>query len=344
MAEDIIELRFNGQRFDFWQRVNIRQSVDDLAASVDLSLTRASNITRLALDENTVAEVLLNNVLITTVRADKVVRSIGKQSSSISLNARSLGRELIDCQYSLTLKGIKLGEIVNRLCKLFKVPVNVPQNTPVIPDFSMQCESPANAILNAARASNMLIYATPDGGLNMTEPSSAAPVATVVLGEQILEYSINDEYSMRFSEYQVKSFDYDANSSRLGAVQDGAIKYFRPMHIVAERHGGSLGALKRRAELERNRRQARAHSIDLTLRGWGYGAAASWQPWRINTQMRVVIPDEGVDAVMLIGDVTFTQDDKGGTITQLTVMDRNAFVGEVKQAKKHSAAHKKATQ
>jgi len=340
--ENIVEVRFNGQRFSFWQKVSIRMSVDDLAASLALELTSQGVGNSLGFDANTVAEVYLNDVLVTTVRADSVRRRVGKDSHSISLQARSLGRELIDCQYSLTLKGIRLGEIVKRICKLFKVPVKVPENTAIVPDFSMQSESPSNAILNAARASNMLIYPTPDGGLMMTEPSNSAPVATLVMGEQIKGYEINDEYKLRFSEYYVKSFDYDANTSRKGAVIDAGLTYFRPMHIVADRHGNGLGALQRRAELERNRRLARAHNISLELFGWGYiTPTGKFEPWRINTQVRVVIPDEGIDDVFLIGDGNYEQDDNQGTISNLTVMHRNAFVGEVKQAKKHSAAHRR---
>lgn len=340
--ENLVEVRFNGQRFGYWQKVNIRMSVDDLAASVGLELTSQGAGNSLGFDANTVAEVYINNVLVTTVRADAVRRRVGKDSHTISLQARSLGRELVDCQYSMTLKGIKLGEIVKQLCTAFKVPVNVPQTTAIVPDFSMQAESPANAILNAARAGNLLIYPTPNGGLTMTEPDNAAPVATLVIGEQIKSYEINDEYKLRFSEYYVKSFDYDANTSRKCAVVDAGLTYFRPMHIVADRHGNGLGALERRAELERNRRLARAHSIELELFGWGYTTPANkFEPWRINTQVRVVIPAEGIDGVFMIGDSSYEQDDRQGTISRLTVMHRNAFVGEVKQAKTQSAAYRR---
>ncbi len=164
------------------------------------------------------------------------------------------------------------------------------------------------------------------------------------MGEQIKAYSINDEYKLRFSEYCIKSFDYEANSARKGVVKDAGLTYFRPMHIVADRHGQGLGGLQRRAELERNKRLARAHSIDLELFGWGYTTeSGKFEPWRINTQVRVVIPEEDIDDVFLIGDSEKNQDDQGGTTSSLTVMHRNAFVGEEKQSKKHSAAHTRKT-
>ncbi|MGV3581913.1 MAG: phage baseplate assembly protein [Methylophilus sp.] len=341
--DDVIEIKIDGQRFGYWQRVDIRQSVDDLVASINLSLTAHGIGNSLGFNANTVAEVLINNVLVATVRADSVRRMVDDKSHTVSFAARSLARELVDCQYSMTLKKVTLGEIVKRLCTLFKVPLKSPQTTPLVPDFSMQAESPANAILNAARAGNVLIYPTADGGLKMAEPDNAAPVATLVLGEQIKKYEINDEYRLRFSEYYVKSFDYAANTSRKGMVVDAGLTYFRPMHIVADKHGAALGALQRRAELERNRRLARAHSIDLELKGWGYEVDGAWHPWMINTQVRVVIPDESIDTVMLIGDLNMQQDDQQGTVSRLTVMHRNAFVGESTQSKKQSAAHKRVT-
>lgn len=335
-----VEVRFDNKRFGFWQNVSIRQSVDDLCATVNLNIATQDALQSMGFTANTVAQVLINNVLVSTVRADVVRRKVGEKTHTISFGARSLGRELVDCQYSKTLSGIKLGEIVKQLCNTFKVPITIIGDTAIVPHFAMQCEQPANALLNAARAANMLLYPLPDGGLILTLPTKDAPVATLVSGEHIKGYEINDEYKLRFSEYCIKSFDYDAGAARKSVVKDAGLTYFRPMHIVADRHGHGLGGLDRRAELERNRRLARAHAIGLELFGWGYiSAAGKFEPWRINTQVRVVIPEDEIDDVFLIGDVSYEQDDEGGTVSHLTVMHRNAFVGEEKQAKKHSAAH-----
>ncbi|GEM_PF-1095303 len=340
--DNVVEVRLNGVKYAYWQQVSIHTSIDDLATSVDLGLTTTGDDNHIKLDANSVAQIYLNNLLISTVRADILTRNVDADSHTVRFSARSLARELIDCQYSITLKKMMLGEIVKRICTLFKVPLNAPKTTPLVPDFSMQAESPANAILNAARAGNVLIYSLPDGGLKIAEPDNNAPVATLVLGDNIKSYAVTDEYRLRFSEYYVKSFDYAANTSRKGVMIDAGLSYFRPMHIVADRHGNALGALQRRAELERNRRLARAHRIELTLVGWGHETAGNWQPWQINTQVRVVIPTENIDSVMLIGDLHFSQDDKQGTLTHMTVMHRNAFVGIAEQSKKKSAAKRKA--
>jgi prophage tail gpP-like protein len=57
--------------------------------------------------------------------------------------------------------------------------------------------------------------------------------------------------------------------------------------------------------------------------------------WAVNTQVRVVIPAEGIDAVFLIAERSLSLDSEGGSITRLQVMHRNAFIGEaVKPIKK----------
>lgn len=340
--DNVVTLKFNGQRFDFWQRVAIRMSVDELVSAVELSFAKSGIGKAFPVNVNTVAEVFINNVLVATVRPDSVPRRISANQHTNAFNGRSLGRELVDTQYSTTLKNLTVSEIVGKLCTLFKVPLTPFKSTALVPDFSMQSESPANAIVNAARTANLLIYPTPDGGLIMAEPDNSAPVATLEMGKQIQEIAINDEYRLRHSEYLVKSFDYGANTSRKGAVRDEELTFFRPMHVIADRLGNSIGALQRRAEMERNRRLARAHSLIVTVTGWGHEQAGPWQPWWLNQHVRVVVPDENIDQVMLISDVEFTQDDKPGSQTSLTVVHRNAFVGQAPTAKKKSAAARKA--
>jgi len=324
--DDRVEIRFGGVRYDFWQSVDVRESVDDLCASVSLAMGRSGPGNDLGLSANTVVQVLIGGEIITTVRVDQLRRRVGPSDHDIELAARSLGRELVDCQYSVTLSGLKLGEIIQRLGRTFKVPVQLDAATAAIADFSMQCEAPANALINAVRTANLLLYPRPDGGLLLTAPSSAAPVTMMEYGRHFVRYNIVDEYKLRFSDYVVKGYDYAADEALKGGATDAGIAYFRPLHIVADRHGQSLGGCGRRAELERNRRQARAHRIELEVPGWRYqDAQGQLRPWAINTQVRVLIPSEAIDSVFLIGERAFRLDEKGGSITALTLMHRNAY-------------------
>jgi prophage tail gpP-like protein len=328
MDEGNVEIRFDGRRYGFWQKAEVRESVDDLCAFVSLAVTLPGQGDNLGITANTVIEVLIAGELVSTVRLDSLTRRVGAESHDILLSGRSLARELVDSQYSKTLSGLKLEEIARRLCMDFQAPLKVEAKTALVPDFSMQCESPANALINAARAANLLFYPTPDGGLTLAEPSAAAPVAALVHGEHILDYEVTDEYRLRFSEYCVKGYNYDGDQANAGRVKDSGIRFFRPMQIVADKSGKGQGSCARRAELERNRRLARAHRIELAVQGWRYQRTDGWRLWAVNTQVRVTIPQEGIDDVFLIGDRIFTLDGQGGHVTRLTVMRRDAYAGE----------------
>jgi len=346
MDEPIASLRFNGNRYGLWQSVEIQMSVDDICAAVRLAIVGAGQGESLGLDVNTVADLLIGDTLVTTVRPDSVRRKVSGDRHGIAIEARSLGRELVDCQYSKTLSGLTLGEIVTRLCATFKVPVKIAAKTEAVPQFSMQCELPSNALINAVRAANLLLYPLPTGGLILTAPTDDPPVTTLEYGVNIAEYTIVDEFKLRFSEYVVKSFDYAADAPRRGAAKDDAFNFFRPMHIVADRYSHGIGGCERRALLERNRRQARAHRIELEVNEWRYvDGAGNPVPWQLNTQVRVIIPEEGIDEVLLIGDIGFSSDTRGGPGSgeraKLTVMPRNAFIGEPKKKSKRGAGVKK---
>lgn len=333
MDESVV-IKFDGMRFDAWQSVSVRESVDDICASVQLaSVVMQGAGGNLGLSANSVVTVFVGDALVATVRLDMLRRRVGATSHTVSLEARSLGRELVDCQYSTTLSGLTLGEVAKRLCATFKVPLSAPAKTALVPEFAMQCELPANALLNAARAANLLLYPLPSGGLLLAPPTDAPAIATLDYGVDIVAYDVVDEHRLRFSEYVVKSFDYEGGKALKGAVKDEGITFFRPMHIVADRHGHDIAGCDSRAKLERNRRQARAHRIDLTVRGWGHAGGV----WRANTQVRVVIPPEGIDEVFLIGERTLAYSATEGRSTQLQVMPRAAFVGEPKSHKKRAA-------
>lgn len=337
-----VTVRFDGRVFETWHSVDLSESVDDMCAKVRLSVSLPGTGTGLGLTPNTVMTVWAGDELLATVRSDSRSRSVSATSHDIRIEGRSLGRELVDCQYSATYSGLQLGEIAKRLCALFKVPLQVVGDTQAVPEFAMQCEQPANALLNAARSANKLLYPTPDGGVVLTEPTGAGAVATLTYGQEIKSYQLVDEDKLRFSEYLVKSFDYaaggGAGASRKGRAVDAGIQYFRPMHMVGDKASQSDGGCGRRADLESRRRQARAHRVELEVPGWHYlDLDGNPKAWRINTQVRVVIGPEGLDDVLLVGDRTLSFDAQRGRTTQLVLMDREAFVGEPKTTKKRAS-------
>nr|VFK18124.1 MAG: Mu-like prophage tail protein gpP [Candidatus Kentron sp. LPFa] len=322
---DPITIRFDGRRHGFWQRVSIRASIDDLCAALSLSLGGPGAGAGLGIGANTVIEVLIGEDKVTTARVDSLRREVSDNSHSIEIGARSLGRELVDCRYSKTLSGLTLEAIMARICGAFEVPLRVSAQTAVTPAFSMQCESPAGALINAARATNLLLYPTPDGGLVLQPPTSAAPVATLIHGEHLRRYQVTDEFNRRFSEYFLKGYDHGADAALDGKATDDGIGFFRPMEMIADRHGRGTGGCGRRARLERDRRRAAGRYIEVELPGWRRPDGGLWG---VNMQARVILPQEGVDDVFLIGACELRHGADSGSVTRLRLMARDALKGE----------------
>ena len=70
MDEAAVELRFDGQRYAYWQQVDIRESVDDLCASVHLGYVKPGAGSSLGLTANTVVDVLVGGDVVTKARSD----------------------------------------------------------------------------------------------------------------------------------------------------------------------------------------------------------------------------------------------------------------------------------
>lgn len=338
MADLGIQLRYDGKRYGLWQRVDVRMSVDDLCASVRMTASGVKNEYTMPVTANTVIDVLADDQLLTTVRPDNLRRSAGARTHDIHIEARSLGRELVDCQYSQTLSGLRLAEIVKRLCNTFKVPLQINVKTEIVKNFALQAETPANAIINAVRTGNLLLYPLPDGGLILTEPTNDKPVATIEYGKHIEHYDVVDEYRLRYSDYVVKAYDYSGAGAIHGRSKDDGITFYRPLHIIADRTGYGIGSCERRAVLEHVRRLARANRIEFALPGWINPETGKL--WALNTQIRLVIAKEEIDDVYLIGELTFSLDDRGGKKTTMQVMRREAFAGKNGKPKSSTTGRK----
>lgn len=104
-------------------------------------------------------------------------------------------------------------------------------------------------------------------------------------------------------------------------VNDDAINRYRPMIIIADDNmTGSSGY--QRADWERKRRQAAGQKAIARVQGWFKPDGTLWLP---NELVVLDAPQLGIHkAERLIVDCTYTLDENG-TITEITLMHRDAF-------------------
>lgn len=340
----MLTVHFDGGVVNHWQSATIKTSVDDLCTGVSLSLSQESPQNAFKAGINSVCKLFDEGQLIATTRMDEIVREVGESSHTINVQARSLAREMVDSQYSKTLRGKKLSQIIGEICADLKVPfTSSAPSDELVPEFSMQCESPSNQVLQLVRAANLFCLPTADGGIHLCPINQDQPVATLIYGRDMKSYTLRDTFRERFSIYQVKgngihdgfAFFHDpSHKPANGVVLDNEITYLRPLHVVAEKNQ-SIGACERRAKMECERRRARAHRLDITVAGWHDGQGKQGKLWAINTLLRVVIEPEGLDEVLLLSGVELKLDSSGGTTANLSLSYPAAWFENPDDRKKH---------
>lgn len=313
-------MKVGARRYESFGAIQINHSVDDLAASFSVAV-----LDDLALEPSTEISLSYGNIPLGCFRVDIETETEEHDRRTIQWQGRSLTRELIDATYSCSWSAMAIAEIAKKLCGIFKVPLRVDGGAGRVPHFAMQSESPANALINATRALNMMCYAAADGGLVLTLPAQNAPVATLKQGEHFTGYRFTQDFRQRFSHYEVRATAYESGGSALKSTErDFGVEHFRPHHIVADRFSESLGATSRRALLERNRRLARSKLLEITLPSWGPSAD---QLFEINTLVRVVIPRRQLDSVLLVAERALVLDPVKGASCRLKLLHSEAFAG-----------------
>ncbi|WP_044469804.1 phage baseplate assembly protein [Mannheimia massilioguelmaensis] len=105
-------------------------------------------------------------------------------------------------------------------------------------------------------------------------------------------------------------------------VNDEGVSRYRPLVIIADDNmTGSTGY--QRAQWEKKRNNAEAKKSTATVQGWTRADGSLWLP---NELVLLTAAEFGIQGEeRLIVDVEFALDDQGGTITNLTLMHRDAF-------------------
>lgn len=105
-------------------------------------------------------------------------------------------------------------------------------------------------------------------------------------------------------------------------VSDSGVNRYRPLVIIADDNmTGSSGYQRAMWEMKRN--NAEAQKSTARVQGWQKPDGSLWLP---NEIVVIDAPQLGVHkAERLIVEVNFTLDDSSGTVTELTLMHRDAF-------------------
>lgn len=327
-----VKLNVNGVSYGGWKSLRAARGIEQIAGTFELGVSElwpAQRIIRqiAPLDK---CELAIDGETIITGHVDDVRVSYRADMHEVQIEGRDATADLVDCS-AIYKTGQwvrqKMERIADDLLKPFgiKVRAEVDTGNAIVWDI-YQGESVFENLHRLALQKAVLLTSDGAGSLVITRAGKGGRVARgLELGKNIKEADLELSFRDRFSQYIVKGFGAEGDSSfgdanRMKATAaDAMVGRYRPLVIVAEEAVDPV-ACKRRAEWEANVRAGKSAQISVIVQGWKHDAGL-WQP---NTIVRVRDEWLRTEADMLIKGVLFVLDD-GGTTTRLQLTVPQAF-------------------
>lgn len=360
-----LTLTVGAQRFEGWKSISIRLGLEQIAGTYDLSVTErwTDQTTDWVIPPGELCEVRIGDEPVISGYVDAVAVSYDASSHAIRVSGRDRTGDLVDCSAPTTaFSGQTFLQIAEKLLAPYGIaihdetvsgrklttkqkkagkkgsPVAKPRVGSALPKTATQAgESVFKTLEKLARSEGLLLVSDGEGGLLITRAGAGGECPTVLeFGKNILRSNFEHSHANLYSEITVKSQASAAGSGQFdvthaapkAVVQRGKgaktgnsqIARYRPLLIVAETQADARRC-QQRAQWEASNREAKARRIKLTVQGW---RQPTGELWRINQLVRVRCPWMRVDESWLIAAIGF-QLDEGGSLTELTLVDRRAF-------------------
>jgi prophage tail gpP-like protein len=290
--------------------------------------------------------VILDNDVVISGYLDGLARNISSNQISIEVSGRSKAGDLVDCSVeTVEFNTQDFVKIIERIASPFGIKIiNQTKVKPVkLPKKSFKSgDTCVSAISKLAKMHGVMIISDGGGNLIITQSGLGGKAFdSLVMGKNIKEASINDDYTQVFSKITVKSQTNStggvgkfeslsaanlsvtpkgtAQKSASASVVNGLNRY-RPLIIIADEQSNAKQC-QERAEFEVGSREAKARKMTVKVVGW---RQRDGRLWEINTLVNVDIPQFNVKSELLIAKIDFELG-KSGEITTFELLDKKAF-------------------
>ena len=340
-------LTTNGVQYEGWKEISVTRSMEAVSGGFDLRVSDLLDVSRpsYTIKEGDECAIYVEGQQVITGYIDSRSVSYGKQSHELSVTGRDKAADLVDSSVNIG-KWQFLNQDVLSICKElaapFAVPVTLGEGVTLpkpLKKFAINPgESSFEAIDRACRMAALLPVSDGMGGIVLGTGSNRVTSGTrLEEGRNILEASGKYSLEGRFYKYICSgqhAGDDDINGTQASAVQaqaiDAGVRQSRVLMVRAEGIVTKEAAL-RRANWEARVRLARAGEVSVKVQGW---MQDSGEIWKINQLVPLYAPMLSINADMLISEVNFSLDDNGGSITNLSLRNPDAYLPEPLEEKK----------
>ncbi len=342
-AVEQVELTVDGRIYTGWTSATVELGLDALAGAFSLTLAERSPADGTGAEPQpwlaragAAATISIDGTPVITGWIDTVEPLLVGDDHAITLRGRSKTADLIDCsavQPTSAFTNRTILQIATALAQPFGIAVSLRGNGgQPFRRFTLQPgESVFEAIERAAKMRGLLLVSDPDGGLALVNPQPSGSAMRIEQGRNILQIAARHDVSQRFSRYIVRGQHAgsdelngrEASQVRAEASDPGVVRY-RPLVVMAEEQA-TIASSRTRAQWEATVRAAKSQGADVTVRGW-YGEDG--QLWTQTRSVELVAPAAYVEGQMMVANLTFSLDDRGGRTTVLGLAFPQAYQPE----------------
>lgn len=336
-----VRLLVNGRGFIGWKSVGISQSIESISGAFGLDVTDrwAGQNQPWPIAEEDECTLEVNGEKVIDGYVDKRAYSIRGAERNLTVSGRDKCAVLVDSSALLSrwqFQNVDALAVTKAICEPFGIKVSLRPGI-VLPTVKAKIaispgEGAFDAIAKVCGAAGVLVVSDGAGGIMLTR-AGALRAEALVLGENVLEASVEYDGAERFAKYvvvtQIPGTDKASGKAtrvRADAVDLGVRRKDRVL-VVQPEAGISAAFARRRADWEARLRAAKAESVSVTVKGWHMPTSGIL--WPVNAICPVKIPAIGVNGDMLIVSKEMQLNDAGESTT-LKLMRPDAFEPEPK--------------
>lgn len=347
-----ISLLYEGRLLSNWTSASATRSLDALSGTFEFTLSPVDEtafgfpVTKFSAGDE--VKVLIDGQLFLTGAIDKREDRGNSTSASLTLSGRSKTRDAIDSSASTKtgeFNDVEPDKILSDLGQEngIRVKNEAGKSEKLKKHRVFESETTARSMRRVAREAGLNLTDDEEGNILIFDPGKAGSGSPLILGQNILEYSVTQDWSKRVKKVTAKGqsvstdqrYGKDATDLASNAI-DSFVKQQRSLRVLTD-NDADKEKLKKRAIAEASRRAGESLSVSIEVAGHSDTLSGSF--WKVNKTHSVSIPRADIQTTLLLKEVKFSEDANKSS-TSLTLTPKKAYSSGEKSDKKSSAPGK----
>ncbi len=342
--------------YDGFESVRLSKSIEFLSAEFEFTAT-IQNPEEFPVKLNDTCQIFVNDVQVMQGYIERLSCETSPNSHTISIFGRDKVADIIDSSADPTISingAISLVDLIKKALSLGNInDVDVINNVEGLANFTNDDEIEVETgetifdfIERYCKKRQVLCVSDNKGNINLTRASTEV-ISRLLLSQSQDENNKNNikvisfilDNSNRFNEYTVKSQGNTVTLRRkkknalvdvAGKSTDSEIRESRKVIITSD-SSLDINVARERAQWEANIRRARSLNINLTVAGFNYNETDLQTIWTINKLIKFRDDFWNINAELLIKSVEYIFNTDDGSITNLTLTNKDAYTTEAEE-------------